>query len=196
MNSSTDKFQRVGYKRVGSVDQNTDRQLADLEVPLDKIFEEKISGKDTNRPELQKMLEYIRAGDVVYVHSLDRLARNLSDLLSLVKTITDKGCTIHFVKQHMSFSSESTDPTSKLMLSVMGAVAEFERAIIKERQREGIKIAKEKGRYSSGRPVSMTQEKVNLFLEKKKQGVPLTKIAKELGVTRQTLYRVMEQKKI
>ena len=117
MNSS-EKFQRVGYKRVSSVDQNTDRQLADLEVSLDKIFEEKISGKDTNRPELQKMLEYIRAGDVVYVHSLDRLARNLSDLLSLVKTITDKGCTIHFVKQHMSFSSESTDPTSKLMLSV------------------------------------------------------------------------------
>ena len=113
------------------------------------------------------MLEYIRAGDVVYVHSLDRLARNLSDLLSLVKTITDKGCTIHFVKQHMSFSSESTDPTSKLMLSVMGAVAEFERAIIKERQREGIKIAKEKGRYSSGRPVSMTQDKIDLFFEKK-----------------------------
>ena len=81
------------------------------------------------------------------------------------------------------------------MLSVMGAVAEFERAIIRERQREGIKIAKEKGRYSSGRPVSMTQDKIDLFLEKKKQGVPLTKIAKELGVTRQTLYRVLDTQK-
>lgn len=141
------------------------------------------------------MLDYIRAGDVVYVHSLDRLARNLTDLLSLVKTITDKDCSIHFVKQHLSFSSESTDPTSKLMLSVMVAVAEFERAIIKERQREGIKIAKEKGRYSTGRPASMTQDKISLFLEKKKQGVHLTKIAKELGVTRQTLYRVLEQNK-
>ena len=127
------KGQTVGYIRVSSVMQHTDRQLAD--IALDKVFEDKVSGKDQNRPALKAMLDYIREGDCVYVHSLDRLARNLTDLLDLVGKINAKGCSLHFMKENMVFENNKSDPTSKLLLSVMGAVAEFERSLIRERQR-------------------------------------------------------------
>ena len=180
-------YKSVGYVRVSSLDQNTARQL--VGIKLDKIFEEKISGKDRKRTELEKMLSYIREGDHVYVHSMDRLARNLKDLLDLVNEITDKGCTIHFVTQNLVFSKDDSNPTAKLMLQVMGAVAEFERSIILERQKEGIAAAKARGNYKTGRPVVMTDEKKKICHEKYSSGVPMTRIAKDLGISRMTVYR-------
>ncbi|MBW7570963.1 recombinase family protein [Succinivibrio sp. AGMB01872] len=111
-------------------------------MKLDRIFEDKIYGKDRKRPELEKMLSYIREGDHIYLHSMDRLARKLKDLLDLLKEITDKGSTIHFVTQNLVFSKDESNPIAKLMLQVMWAVAEFERSVILERQREGIAAAK------------------------------------------------------
>ncbi len=184
-------YQSVGYVRVSSFQQNTDRQLAG--IMLDKTFEEKISGKDRKRPELERMLSYIREGDHIYVHSMDRLARNLKDLLDLVKEITDKGCTIHFVTQNLVFSKDESNTTARLMLQVMGAVAEFERSIILERQKEGIAAAKARGTYKSGIPVVMTDEKKKICHEKYAAGVPMTRIAKDLGVSRMTVYREVKK---
>jgi DNA invertase Pin-like site-specific DNA recombinase len=136
--------QRVGYVRVSTLDQNTERQLADQ--TLDRIFTDAASGKDTARPKLAEMIAYVREGDTVIVHAMDRLARNLDDLRALVRTLTAKGVQITFIKENLTFSGDST-PMAQLLLSMMGAFAEFERAIIRERQREGVAIAKAKGAY-------------------------------------------------
>jgi DNA invertase Pin-like site-specific DNA recombinase len=148
---------KVGYIRVSSLEQNPERQLEGIE--LHHSFIERLSGKNRERPKLEEMLRFIRIGDEVYVHSMDRLARNLEDLLHLVKEILNKGCSIHFVKEKLEFSSDESNPMGKLMLSIFGAIAEFERALIRDRQREGIEIAKRKGKYK-GRPNSLTQEQV------------------------------------
>src|SRR4051794_27595454 len=131
--------QRVGYIRVSTVEQNTDRQLDG--VHLDRTFTDKCSGKDTQRPELTAMLEFVREGDVVVVHSMDRMARNLDDLRKLVSTLTGRGIKVEFIKESLTFTPDKESPMAKLLLSMLGAVAEFERAQIKERQREGIAIA-------------------------------------------------------
>jgi DNA invertase Pin-like site-specific DNA recombinase len=125
--------QRIAYVRVSSVDQNPDRQLEGLQV--DRTFIDKASGKDTTRPQLQELLLYARTGDTIIVHSMDRLARNLDDLRRTVRTLTDKGAQIEFVKEHLTFTGGDS-PLSHLLLSVMGAFAEFERALIRERQLE------------------------------------------------------------
>ena len=130
--------QRVGYVRVSSFDQNPERQLKD--VDLDRTFSDKASGKDAKRPQLEALMTFVRAGDTVVVHSMDRLARNLDDLRQIVQTLTRRGIRIEFVKEHLAFTGEDS-PMANLMLSVMGAFAEFERALIRERQREGIAIA-------------------------------------------------------
>lgn len=186
------KGQAIGYIRVSSVMQHTDRQLAD--IALDKVFEDKVSGKDQNRPALKAMLDYIREGDCVYVHSLDRLARNLTDLLNLVEKINDKGCSLYFVKENMTFENNRADPTSKLLLSVMGAVAEFERSLIRERQREGIAVAKAQGRLHAGRKEKLNQEQLDEIFKLKAAGVPLAKIAEKFAVSRPTLYRALKAK--
>ena len=129
--------QRVGYVRVSSFDQNPERQLED--VDLDRTFSDKASGKDAKRPQLEALMTFVRAGDTVVVHSMDRLARNLDDLRQIVQTLTRRGIRIEFVKEHLAFTGEDS-PMANLMLSVMGAFAEFERALIRERQREGITI--------------------------------------------------------
>ncbi|MDY6419587.1 MAG: recombinase family protein [Succinivibrio dextrinosolvens] len=143
--------------RVSTVEQSFDRQLDGMS--FDKVFEEKISGRTRERPALKNMLSYCREGDHIYVHSMDRLARNLRDLLDLVKEITDKGCTIHFVQQHLEFSNDDNNPTTKLMLQVIGGVAEFEAALIRSRVLEGIAAAKARGTYKSGRPVVMMKKR-------------------------------------
>ena len=125
---------RIGYVRVSSVDQNTVRQLDG--VPVDKDFTDKASGKDTNRPQLQAALDYLRDGDVLVVHSMDRLARNISDLLHTVETLNRRGVVVEFVKESLTFTGDDS-AMSKLMLTIMGGVAEFERAMIRERQLEG-----------------------------------------------------------
>src|SRR3954447_9398345 len=136
--------QRIGYIRVSTLDQQTERQLEGL--VLDQTFTDKASGKDTNRPQLEQMLRFARRGDTVVVHSMDRLARNLDDLRRIVHTLTGKGVRIAFVKEQLTFTGEDS-PMASLLLSVMGAFAEFERALIHERQREGIALAKQRGAY-------------------------------------------------
>ena len=136
--------QRIGYVRVSSFDQNPERQLDQVQV--DKLFNDKASGKDTQRTQLDALLSFAREGDTVVVHSMDRLARNLDDLRRLVQTLTKRGIRIEFVKECLSFTGEDS-PMANLLLSVMGAFAELERALIGERQREGIALAKQRGVY-------------------------------------------------
>ncbi len=140
--------QRIGYVRVSSLDQNPDRQLE--QIPVDRTFTDKASGKDVARPQLDALLRFAREGDTVVVHSMDRLARNLDDLRRLVKQLTGRGIRVEFVKEGLAFTGEDA-PMATLLLSVMGAFAEFERALIRERQREGIALAKQRGAYGDGR---------------------------------------------
>lgn len=179
---------RIGYIRVSSVDQNTERQLNGIE--LDKVFEDHASGRSTKeRPGLAAMLNYVRDGDEVVVHSMDRLARNLEDLLALVRRLNDKGVKIKFLKENMIFDPDvAVSPMSKLMLSVMGAVSEFERALILERQREGIALAKARGAYK-GRAKKVTPALLAKAKELLKQGKSVADVARDLGVARSSLYR-------
>lgn len=181
--------ERIGYIRVSSAEQNTDRQLDGLE--LDNIFKDTVSGKSTDRPALQEMLRHIRKGDQLFVHSMDRLARNLIDLRQMVAELTAKGVQVQFIKEGLNFTGDDT-AVSMLMLSIMGAVAEFERSIIRERQAEGIKIAKTKGVYK-GRKASLTYDQVEEVRLKVAAGVPKTKIAREYKCNRETLYRYLRQ---
>ncbi len=191
--------EKIGYARVSTDDQHTDRQLTDLlAVGVDKanIFEEHASGKSTDRPKLREMIAFVRRGDELYVHSMDRLARNLVDLLNLVNEITAKGVTIHFLKEHLDFGpNKETAPMSKLLLSVMGAVAEFERSLILERQREGIAIAKAKGVYKRKRKTD-TPEKMAEAKKLIELGVPKAEAARRVGIGRTTLFRFLAQEKI
>jgi DNA invertase Pin-like site-specific DNA recombinase len=177
--------QRLGYIRVSSVDQNTERQLDGIE--LDEKFEDKCSGKDTERPALQELLKHARKGDHIYVHEMSRLSRNLSDLLKLVEDLTKRGIVLEFVKEGLKFTG-AADKYSTLMLQMMGAVSQFERAMILERQREGIRFAQAKGKYR-GRKAALSVERASLLQEKLMvEGVNKAALAKEFGITRQTLY--------
>ncbi len=181
------KGKRVGYIRVSSVDQNTDRQLDGIE--LDKVFTEKVSGKNTDRPEFQKMLEYIREDDELVVHSMDRLARNLDDLRKIVRDLTARGIKVVFIKENLTFAGDDS-PMSILLLSMMGAFAEFERSLIRERQREGIELAKKKGVYT-GRKPSLTPEQFEEARARIDSGVAKAKVAREFKVSRETIYRYL-----
>ena len=176
---------RVGYVRVSSLDQNEQRQLEGGEV--DKKFTDKASGKDMNRPQLRAALDYLRDGDVLVVHSMDRLARNLDDLRKIVMELTARGVVVEFEKERLTFNSED-NAMSKLLLSVMGAFAEFERALIKERQREGIALAKHKGVYK-GRKPSLTPEQVQGLRTRVKAGEKRAALAREFGISRETVYQ-------
>lgn len=176
--------QRVGYKRVSSIDQNPARQLEGVEV--DRIFTDKVSGKNTDRPQLQELLAYIREGDTVVVHSLDRLARNLVDLHHIVKTITDKKASVTFVSENLTFTGDDS-PLSVLLLQVLGAFAQFQRMIIREAQREGIAIAKRNGVYK-GRKKALSIDDVAVLLQRISSGDHKAQIARDLGVSRKTLY--------
>jgi DNA invertase Pin-like site-specific DNA recombinase len=181
--------QRIGYVRVSSFDQNPERQLA--QVSVDRLFTDKASGKDTQRPELERLLAFVREGDTVVVHSMDRLARNLDDLRRLVQGLTRRGVRIEFVKESLTFTGEDS-PMANLMLSVMGAFAEFERALIHERQREGIAIAKQRGAYR-GRKKSLAPEQVTELRRRIAAGEKKAQLARELGVSRETLYQYMRE---
>jgi DNA invertase Pin-like site-specific DNA recombinase len=178
---------KIGYVRVSGLDQKTDRQLDGED--LDKVFTDKASGKDTHRPQLQAALDYIREGDELVVHSMDRLARNLDDLRRMVQDLTKKGVHVRFVKENLTFTGEDS-PMSNLLLSLLGAVAEFERSMIRERQREGIALAKKAGVYK-GRKPSLTKEQVTEIRRRAKAGEQKTGLALEYGVSRQTLYTAL-----
>ena len=181
--------QRIGYIRVSSLDQQVARQLEGIEV--DKTFTDKASGKDAKRPQLELLLSFVRTGDTVLVHSMDRLARNLDDLRRIVQTLTGKGVRIEFVKEHLSFTGEDS-PMASLMLSVMGAFAEFERALINERQREGIALAKQRGAYK-GRKKSLSQAAVAQLHQRLTTGISKAQVAREFGISRQTLYHYLQR---
>lgn len=175
--------QRIGYLRVSSGDQNEARQLEG--VTLDKSFIDKASGKSSDRPQLQALLSYARDGDIVLVHSLDRLARNLDDLRSIVRQLNGKGVRVQFLKENLTFSGDDS-ALSQLILSMMGAFAEFERALIRERQREGIAAAKARG-DKTGRPTKLNPEQVAEIAKLAAAGVPRAAIARQFCVNRSTI---------
>jgi DNA invertase Pin-like site-specific DNA recombinase len=181
--------QRVGYIRVSSFDQNPDRQLE--QVALDRTFTDKASGKDVLRPELERLLAFVREGDTVVVHSMDRLARNLDDLRRMVQGLTRRGVCVEFIKEHLTFTGEDS-PMATLMLSVMGAFAEFERALLRERQREGIALARQRGAYR-GRKPSLSPERVAELRRRVLAGQKKLRLAKEFGISRETLYQYLRQ---
>lgn len=177
----------VAYRRVSTLEQKTDRQLDGM--VFEKVFEDKCGGGDTNRPALQGLLEYVREGDTVHVHSIDRLARNSQDLLGIVEELKSKGVTIKFYKESLTFSAGVSDPFKELMFQMLGAFAQFERSIIRERQREGIERAKRKGIYRGGKK-AIDREKVMGMLAK---GMGATEIARELGIGRMSVYRIKKE---
>lgn len=176
--------QQVAYLRVSTLLQNTARQLDG--VLLDKVFEDKASGKNTERPQLTACLAHLREGDTLHVHSMDRLCRNLDDLRRIVKDLTCRGVVVRFHKEGLSFTGEDS-PMSNLLLSMLGAVAEFERSIILERQREGIQIAKGEGKYK-GRKPSLTTERVLELQRRAGAGEKKAALAREFGISRETVY--------
>lgn len=181
---SSAKGYRVGYLRVSTLDQKTDRQLDGIQ--LDKKFIDKASGKDTDRPKLKEALEFVREGDTLICHSMDRLARNLRNLLELVENLTGRGVQVQFIKENLIFSGEDS-PFNKLMLAMLGGVAEFERSMIRERQREGIEIAKTKGVYK-GRKPKLSDPRVEEIKARIAAGEKKAELAREFGISRQTLY--------
>lgn len=179
------------YKRVSTLIQNTERQL--LDVYCDREYEDKLSGKNTNRPQFLLMMANLREGDIINVHSLDRVARNANDVLNIVKQVKDKGCVINFIKENLKFDGTKTDLYSDLLLTILAGFSEFERAIILERQREGIAIAKAKGVYK-GRKTKLTVEQLNEMKNDFNTQMPKTKIAEKYNVTRAYVYQLVTKK--
>ena len=183
------KGQRVGYVRVSTLDQNTERQLDG--VKLDKVFADKASGKDTKRPQLTAALEYVRDGDMLFVHSMDRLGRNAEDLLRIVRELAGRGVAVEFVKNQLTFAGKA-DPMSKLMLTMLAAFGEFERELIRERQREGIAIAKSKGVYK-GRKKALGPVETHELVAQAHAGIPKADLARAYGISRETVYQYLRQ---
>jgi len=185
------KNQTIGYRRVSSTDQNTARQLDG--VDLDEVFEDKVSGKSMERPRLLDMIKHARRGDTVVVHSMDRLARNLMDLKTIVSDLVAKGVQVQFIKENLTFSGKA-DPLAELMLNMMGAFAEFERSLIKSRQIEGIAIKKAAGEYAGrgGRTKTITADKVAVIKARVAAGEKKTVIAADLGISRESIYKCLK----
>jgi DNA invertase Pin-like site-specific DNA recombinase len=176
------------YIRVSTILQNTERQLPSVEC--DRVYLDKLSGKDTHRPQYQLMMSNLRSGDVVNVHSLDRVGRNTKDILNLVEQVKEIGATIKFHKENLTFDGTSSNLYSDLMLTILSGFATYERNIILERQREGIAIAKAKGRYK-GAKRKLTDEQLNELKIDFNAGIPKTEIAKKYGITRSYVYQLV-----
>jgi DNA invertase Pin-like site-specific DNA recombinase len=184
----------IGYIRVSSISQNIERQLDGQQLTV--TFTDRASGKDTNRPQLQALLAgNWPAGSVVVVHSMDRLARSLTDLLNIVQQLTARKIDVHFVKEGKTFrGAGTTDAMDMLMLSMLGAVAAYERELIRERQREGIAKAKQRGAYKGGcKKIRDPALIAHMVGQARKLGANKTRIAAEHGITRETLYKYMAQ---
>lgn len=179
--------QRIGYVRVSAFDQNPERQIEGIQV--DRTFIDKASGKDVHREQLEALMTFVRSGDTVVVHSMDRLARNLDNLRRIVQSLTENGVRIEFVKENLSFTGEDS-PMANLMLSVMGAFAEFERALIRERQREGIALAKQRGAYC-GRKRALSDTDIVALKLRVAAGEKKAQIARDFGISRETLYQYL-----
>lgn len=185
---------KLGYVRVSSTDQNESRQLEALEkYGIEKWFCEKVSGKDTNRPQLQEMLSFDRSGDIIYIHDFSRLARSVKDLLNIVEELQRKEITLISNKENIDTST----PTGKLMLTMIGAINEFERTNLLERQREGISIAKKNGVYKGRKPISSGTDKFKeLYQQYNRREINKTEFAKRLGTSRPTLDRLLKEYRV
>ena len=183
------KGQRIAYVRVSTIDQRTERQLENIK--LDRVFTDKASAKDTKRPELDAMLSFVQPGDRVVVHSMDRLARNLDDLRHIVQNLAKRSIAIEFIKEDLTFTGEDS-PMANLMLSVMGAFAEFERALLRERQREGIALAKQRGAYR-GRKRTLSSDRAAELCRRARAIEKKSDLAREFGITRETLYQYLRR---
>ena len=177
---------RVGYRRVSDITQSLERQ--DL-VGCERIFEEKLSGASADRPALQDMIAFVRSGDEVVVHSIDRLARNLMDLQSIIQELNDKGVTIHFISESLSFSDDGGNAFQTLQLQMLGAFAQFERTVIRKRQAEGIAKAKAKGVYAQ-RKRTVNPDKIKQLFD---DGLAKAAIAKQLNISRMSVYRSLQE---
>lgn len=178
----------INYTRISTASQNNERQLFGIEC--DRLFEDICSGKDVNRPELEKMLFTLRTGDIVNVHELSRLARNTRDLLDIVEEILSKGATITFHKENLTFSGARIDDAfQKLMLTMLGAISTFERELLLERQREGIAIAKQKGKYK-GRVSKFNDAEIKVIKQKFDEATNKADLARKLGISRGYLYQL------
>jgi DNA invertase Pin-like site-specific DNA recombinase len=180
--------EQVGYIRVSSHGQKSERQLDG--VHTDKTFIDHASGKDVSRPQLDALMDYVREGDTVVVHSMDRLARNLVDLRQTVNKLTERGVNIRFVQENLTFTGEDT-PMANLLLSVMGAFAEFERSLLRERQLEGIAKAKARGAYKGHKP-KLTQEQIQWMRRQVENGRRKSDVAQSLNISRETLYQYLK----
>jgi DNA invertase Pin-like site-specific DNA recombinase len=176
------------YLRVSTILQNTERQLPS--VDCDRVYEDKLSGKDTQRPQFQLMMSNLREGDVVNVHSLDRIGRNTKDILDIVQQIKDLNCVIHFHKENLRFDGTKSDLYSNLLLSILSSFSEFERNIMLERQREGIEIAKQKGKYKGGKE-RFTESEKGEIQELVKEGISISEISRTMNCSRPTIYKVI-----
>lgn len=184
------KGMTIGYARVSSEDQNEARQLVD--VKLDRLFTDKCSGATTNRPALQEALAFVREGDCFMVHSMDRLSRNLTDLRTVVEGLTKRGVEVRFHQENLVFTG-SDSPMANLMLSLLGAVSEFERACIRSRQAEGIREAKKRGVYK-GRVFKLDAAGVAKLKERSEAGVKKVELMKEFNLSRQALYMYLNRR--
>ncbi len=181
----------IAYVRVSTVEQNEARQIESLnKYQIDKWFMEKVSAKDTNRPELQNMIDYIREGDTVYIHDFSRLARSTKDLLELVELFNNKGISLVSTKENLDTST----PTGKLMLTMIAAINEFERMNLLERQREGIAIAKKQGKYKGRKPININDFNQH-YLRYRNREINKSQLAKELKISRPTLDKLIMQYK-
>lgn len=183
----------VVYIRVSTTEQNTDRQFAAFEkagIIPDKVFEEKVSGKDRNRPQLSALIEYVREGDTVHIESYSRLARNTRDLLNVVHELEEKGVNVHSLKENFDTST----PQGKLMVTFMQGIAQFERDLIKERQAEGIAVAKEKGKFQKP-AIQKPAEWPALYQQYKNRNMTATALAAKLEISRSLLYKWIREEK-
>lgn len=202
---------RIGYRRTSTADQNTARQLED--VPLDKIFEDKLSGKDRNRPQLQACMEFLREGDTLVVHSLDRLGRNVRDLMDIVEELTAKGVTVTFLHPALSFSGDNDSPINKLLFLLLAGFAEMERSLLLERMKEGVAIAKRcvtcgksraehdhqahtfSSKYAGRAPAIRSNNGKLAELERLYiLSTPVAEMARQTKVSRQTIYSWLKTK--
>ena len=183
---------RVAYVRVSTVEQNEARQLEALEKHnIEKWYIEKVSGKDTNRPKLQELLDFVREGDTVYSHDFSRLARSTKDLLEILEELTAKGVTLISNKENL----DTGTATGKLMLTVIAAINEFERQNLLERQKEGIEIAKREGKFKGGQVKQIDDAAFNAAYEKyKNRELNKTQFAAALKISRPTLDKLLKEK--
>ena len=186
---SFDEVKNFDPEIAKAIEQETGRQLDT--VVLDKVFEEKISSATPNRPILAECLNYLREGDIFYVHSIDRLARNLIELQSIVSSLVDKGVEVRFYTENLTFSKGSS-PMQELMLQILGAFAQFERKLIRERQQEGINNAKRQGKYL-GRPKKISDEDKKLIIEMRKDGCTPSFVAQRFDVSTSSVYKLIKQ---